>query len=139
MQVCVVYAAKSRESGDKLKAICQSFAKGLEMQGHQVDIISAYDETRLTPYDYVIIGSEPVSFFSASIPSILSKFLAQAGTISGKRCMAFIPSCLRKGRTLQNLMKAMEGEGMMLKLSDVIKRPDEALAIGKRLTVERNY
>ena len=65
MQVCVVYAAKSRESGDKLKAICQSFAKGLEMQGHQVDIISAYDETRLTPYDYVIIGSEPVSFFSA--------------------------------------------------------------------------
>ena len=28
---------------------------------------------------------------------------------------------------------------VMLKLSDVIKRPDEALAIGKRLSVERNY
>ncbi len=138
MQVCVVYAAKSRESGENLKAIAQSFAKGLEMQGHNADVISAYDEARLTLYDYVVIGSEPVSFFSAAVPGILPKFLAQAGTVSGKRCTAFITGCLRKGKTLQNLMKTMEGEGMMLKLSEVIKKPEEALAIGKRLNVERN-
>ena len=138
MQVCIVYAAKSRESGDKLKTICQSLAKGLEMQGHQADVVNAHDDTRLTLYDYVVIGSESVSFFSASVPEILTKFLAEAGTVSGKRCMAFITPCLRKGKTLQNLMKTMEREGMMLKISEVIKKPEEALAIGKRLNVERN-
>ena len=138
MQVGIVYAGADR-NGAKLKAIAEAFAKGLEAQGHQADIISAYEEgTRLTLYDYVIVGAEPVSFFSAKIPESISKFLAQAGTVSGKRCLAFIPSCLRKGKTLQNLMKAMEREGMYLKLSEVIKRPDEELAIGKRLNVERN-
>ena len=138
MQVGIVYAGADR-NGAKLKAIAEAFAKGLEAQGHQADIISACEEgTRLTLYDYVIVGAEPVSFFSAKIPESISKFLAQAGTVSGKRCLAFIPSCLRKGKTLQNLMKAMEREGMYLKLSEVIKRPDEALAIGKRLSVERN-
>ena len=53
--------------------------------------------------------------------------------------MAFVTgSGLRKNKTLLNLMKAMEGEGMILKLSEVIKNPDEAQAIGKRLNVERN-
>ncbi|MBO8436686.1 MAG: hypothetical protein IAA97_06880 [Spirochaetes bacterium] len=138
MQVCIVYAGADR-NGAKLKTLSEGFAKGLEAQGHQVDIISAYDEgTRLTLYDYVIMGAEPVSFFSAKIPDAVSKFLAQAGTVSGKRCLAFIPSCLRKGKTLQNLMKAMEREGMILKLSEIIRKPDEAMAIGKRLNVERN-
>ncbi len=140
MQVCIVYAAANRNSSARLRSISESFQKGLEMQGHQADIINAYDEdVRLTRYDYVVIGSEPVSFFSAAIPEIVKKFLAQAGTITGKRCMAFITGGLRKGKTLQNLMKAMEGEGMILKLSDVIKKPDEAMAIGKRLNVERNF
>ncbi len=140
MQVCVVYAGASANSSTRLRSIAQSFAKGLEMQGHQAEIINAYDvDTRLTRYDYVIIGAEPVSFFSAKVPEAVSKFLAQAGSVSGKRCMAFITGGLRKGKTLQNLMKAMEGEGMILKLSEVIKKPDEAMAIGKRLNVERNY
>lgn len=139
MQVCVVYAGKDRE-GTALRTIAQALAQGLNAQGHQTDVVNAYtDDTRLTPYDYVIIGSEPVSFFSARIPEILSKFLAQAGTVSGKRCLAFISGGLRKGKTLQNLMKTMEKEGMILKLSEVITKPGEAMAIGKRLNVERNF
>ena len=87
MQVCVVYAGKDRE-GTALRTIAQALAQGLNAQGHQTDVVNAYtDDTRLTRYDYVIIGSEPVSFFSARIPEILSKFLAQAGTVSGKRCL----------------------------------------------------
>ncbi len=139
MQVCVVYAGKDRE-GTALRTIAQALAQGLNAQGHQTDVVNAYtDDTRLTRYDYVIIGSEPVSFFSARIPEILSKFLAQAGTVSGKRCLAFISGGLRKGKTLQNLMKTMEKEGMILKLSEVITKPGEAMAIGKRLNVERNF
>ena len=139
MQVCIVYAGKDRNGG-KLKEIAGAFANGMEAQGHQADVLNAYDaDSRLTRYDYVVLGAEPVSFFSARIPEIVKKFLAQSGTITGKRCMAFITGGLRKGKTLQNLMKAMEGEGMILKLSEVIKKPDEAMAIGKRLNVERNF
>lgn len=139
MQVCVVYAGKDRE-GTALRTLAQALAQGLNAQGHQTDVVNAYtDDTRLTRYDYVIIGSEPVSFFSARIPEILSKFLAQAGTVSGKRCLTFISGGLRKGKTLQNLMKTMEKEGMILKLSEVITKPGEAMAIGKRLNVERNF
>ena len=117
MQVGIVYAGADR-NGAKLKAIAEAFAKGLEAQGHQADIISAYEEgTRLTLYDYVIVGAEPVSFFSAKIPESISKFLAQAGTVSGKRCLAFIPSCLRKGKTLQNLMKKQPRHGKNSRLS----------------------
>lgn len=138
MLVCVLYAGRTREGG-KLKAIADSLAHGIASQGHQVDVVNIYDgETRLTPYDYVIIGSEPVSFFSAAVPANIQKFLAQAGTVSGKRCLAFISGGLRKNKTLLNLMKTMEGEGMILKLSEVITKPEVAQAIGKRLNVERN-
>ncbi len=139
MQVCILYAGKSRES-DRLKSVSEALARGLAGNGHIADVVNMRtEEKRLTIYDYVIIGTEPVSFFSASVPGEISKFLAEAGTVSGKRCMAFVSgSGLRKNKTLLNLMKAMEGEGMILKLSEVIKNPDEAQAIGKRLNVERN-
>ena len=138
MQVCVLYAARTREGG-KLAELAKSMARGIESQGHQVDVINMYEEgIRLTIYDYVIIGSEPVSFFSAKVPPVISKFLENAGTVSGKRCSAFINGGLRKGAALQTLMRTMEHEGMYLKFSEVIKKNDEALAIGKRLNVERN-
>ena len=38
-------------------------------------------------------------------------------------------------RTLQVLMKVMEGEGMYLRISEVFARPDFAQATGKRLKV----
>ena len=114
MQVCILYAGRNQDGG-KLKAISDALAHGIASQGHQVDVINIYkDEVRLTPYDYIVIGSEPVSFFSANVPERIQKFLAQAGTVSGKRCFTFITGGLRKGRTLQNLMKVMEREGMIL-------------------------
>ena len=138
MQVCILIAGKDR-SGGKLKALAEGLSQGLQGQGHTVDIINIYTEqARLTLYDYILIGSEPVSTFSAAIPEALKKYLAGAGTVSGKRCFAFIPGCLRKNKTLHNLMRIMESEGMMLKMSEIITKKDEAVAIGKRLRIERN-
>ena len=54
MQVCVVYAGRTRDDS-RLKAIADAFAHGIGTQGHQVDVINAYDsEARLTRYDYVV-------------------------------------------------------------------------------------
>ena len=138
MQVCILYAGRSNES-PKLRSIAEGLAKGISAQGHMPTVINMNaDQERLSIYDYVIIGTEPASMFSAKVPERISRYLAQAGAVSGKRCMAFVSGGLRKNKTLLNLMKAMEGEGMMLRTSEVITKADEALAIGKRLNVERN-
>ena len=52
MQVCVLYAGKTREGG-KLADIAKAMAKGIESQGHRVDVVNMYEEgIRLTVYDY---------------------------------------------------------------------------------------
>lgn len=140
MQVCCVYAGKDRDDRN-LADICRNFAKGLESQGHNVDIvnINTDSDTKLSFYDYIIVGTVAKTAFGGSIPESLVKYLARAGQVSGKRCLAFVTKAgLRSQKTLSLLMKAMEGEGMYLKYSEVIKKPDAALALGKRLNVERN-
>ena len=54
MQVCCIYAGKSREDS-QLEAICKEFARGLESQGHSVDIFNMNidQDRKLTFYDYV--------------------------------------------------------------------------------------
>ncbi len=140
MQVCVIYAGKTRED-NHLKEIASSFAKGLESQGHNVDIINMYTDTdkKLTFYDYIVLGTSSKTGFGGNIPDVVCAYLHRSGQLSGKRSFAFVSNGgIRKQKTLSVLMKAMEGEGMYLKSQDVIKNKDVALAIGKRLNVERN-
>lgn len=137
MRVCVLYAAASRESG-KLKAFADAIARGVESQGNQVDVVDMALENgkKVSFYDYLIVGTESINFFGGKIPSTIRDFFKNAGTLSGKRCMAFVrKSGLRSQKTLQMLMKTMEGEGMYLRISEVFARPDFALATGKRLKV----
>ncbi len=137
MRVCVLYAGAGRDSG-KLKAIAEALARGVESQGNQVDVYDMALENgkKVSFYDYLIVGTESTAFFGGKIPSTVRDFFKNAGTLSGKRCMAFVrKSGLRSQRTLQVLMKVMEGEGMYLRISEVFARPDFAQATGKRLKV----
>lgn len=141
MQVCVVYCPKGREDR-KLDEVAKSFAKGIESQGHSCDVINIRTDgdRKLTFYDYIIFGTSATTTFGGRIPEEVAKYLARAGQVSGKRCLAFVTGGgLRKGKTLSSLMKAMEGEGMYLKYSEVVDKPGMALALGKRLNVERNF
>jgi hypothetical protein len=138
MRVAVVYfPGKNRE---KIAKISKALAQGIEGQGHQVDIIDAGMDvnSRLSVYQYIAVGLQFSSFFSAKLPGSVSRFLKNAGMVSGKRCFAFmLPRPILTGKSLSNLMSAMEGEGMFIKFSDVIH--DEAVAreIGKRLSIEK--
>ena len=137
MRVCVLYAGAGRDSG-KLKAIAEALARGVESQGNQIDVYDMALENgkKVSFYDYLIVGTESTAFFGGKIPSTIREFFKNAGTLSGKRCMAFVrKSGLRSQRTLQVLMKVMEGEGMYLRISEVFARPDFAQATGKRLKV----
>jgi menaquinone-dependent protoporphyrinogen IX oxidase len=137
MRVCVLYCGKG-SSSPKLKEIAGALAKGIESQGHTVDVFDMRLESGkiISFYDYIVVGSENVSLWGGKVPDMVSKFLKQAGTISGKRCMAFIVNGgIRSGKTLHHLMHSMESEGMYLKTSDILKKKDYAQAVGKRLHI----
>lgn len=123
----------------KILDIAKGLSKGLESQGHQVDIVDGDHDvnTKLTVYQYICVGTSSTSFIGGKVSPVVSTFLAGAGIIAGKRCFAFVAkSGLRTGKTLHTIMKAMECEGMFLKYSDVLSSAEEAEAVGKRLHIE---
>ncbi len=121
-----------------MKAIAKALAEGIGSQGHMVDVLDMTLEGGkiVSYYDYLLIGTESANFFGGKIPTSVSLFLKGAGTLSGKRCMAFITKGgLRSMKTLQALMKTMEKEGMFLKKSEILTKVDFARAVGKHIQI----
>lgn len=137
MRVCILYAPASK-GNEKMKAIAKALSEGISAQGHIVDVLDMTLEGGkiVSYYDYLIIGTESPTFFGGKIPSSVSGFLKNAGTLVGKRCMAFITKGgVRSMKTLQTLMKVMEKEGMFLKKSELITKVDFAKAVGKHIQI----
>ena len=136
MRVGIVYFSHVKRT--KLSALAAGLAEGIRAQGHLVDIIdgSLDVNTRLTVYNYIVIGIEPLTVFGGKVPVKTGEFLANAGLITGKKCYAFsLKSSLRPQKSLSKLMRLMEHEGMYLKKSDVINSAAEATVIGKHLHI----
>lgn len=121
-----------------MKMIAKALSEGISAQGHVVDVLDMTLETGkiVSFYDYLVIGTESPTFFGGKIPTSVSSFLKTAGSISGKRCMAFITKGgVRSMKTLLSLMKVMEKEGMFLKKSELIPKVEFAKAVGKHLQI----
>jgi len=133
MRIAVVSApARRRSPPDYVQAL----AKGMEMMGHRADVIDAWtdDGMRLPGYEYIAVVTEPASFFSAKIPEALPRILSAGSGIGGKKSAAFVKKGgLRSGRTLTNMMKAMEKEGMVVNWCDILFNAPHAEAMGKRI------
>jgi menaquinone-dependent protoporphyrinogen IX oxidase len=137
MRVALVYIPS--KAPEALVAIAKAMARSLESAGHFVDISEARaDESpRLTGYDYVIVGTESSSAFG-KISDRVSRFLAQAGTVTGKRSMAFLrKSGLRPEKALNRLMKAMEAEGMIVNCAEIVSNEATAAEAARGAPVER--
>lgn len=122
----------------RLLGLAQALARGVEAQGHQVDVIDGSREVnrKLTIYRYVAVGAEPVTFLAGKLPPAVVRYLKDAGMVSGKRSYAFVSKATpSSARALQRLMTAMEAEGMYVKNSGVLASEVEAEAIGRRLHV----
>ena len=131
----VFFEGKSRK---RLLGLAQALAKGMQEQGHQVDVIDGGHDvnSRLTIYRYIAVGGESITTFTGKLPEVVTRYLKGAGMISGKRCYAFVSkTSLSANRALQRLMKAMEGEGMFLKNSGVLNSDVEAEEVGRRLHI----
>jgi len=136
MSVAVVYFAGKRR--ERLREVCRALAKGVEAQGHRADVVDGDHDvnTKLTIYQYVVVGSEAVTTFGGKIPEKVGAFLGGAGQVTGKRSFAFVlKSFISAPRALARLMQAMEKEGMYLKNSMVMNSAVEAEEVGKRLHI----
>ncbi len=136
MRVAVVFfSGRNRE---KLRDLAKGLARGIEKQGNQVDVFDGVRDSnvKLTIYQYIAIGMEPSGALSGKVPDSLRSFLAGSGVVSGKKSYAFVcRATFGTSKSLANLMRSMEGEGMFLKNSDVLRSSVEAEEIGKRLHI----
>jgi len=133
MRIAVVSApAQRKETPGYVKAL----VKSMESMGHRIDIIDAWtdDGMRLPGYEYIVVVAESISYFSGKIPEKVAKILGSASSLAGKKSAAFFKkSGLFASRSLANLMKAMEKEGMRINWSDIILSEPHAQALGKRI------
>jgi len=133
MRIAVVSALSRRKSPPDY---VQALAKGMELMGHRVDVIDAWTDNgmRLPGYEYIVVVTEPSSFFSAKVPEILPKILSAGSGLGGRKSAAFVKkSGLRSNKTLSNVMKAMEKEGMVVNWCDILFNAPHAEAMGKRI------
>jgi hypothetical protein len=108
----------------------------MEAMGHRVDVIDAWtgDGMRLPGYEYIAVAAESIAFFSGKVPEALPKVLSAGSSLVGKRSAAFVKKGgLFTSRTLFNIMKAMEKEGMRVNWSEILLNPPHAEALGKRI------
>ncbi len=136
MRVAVVFfSGRNRE---KLMALAKAIARGIEKQGNHVDTFDGDRDpnVKLTISQYVVLGAEPIGTFGGKVSDSVRTFLAGSGAVTGKKCYAFVPKVtFGAAKSLAALMKSMEGEGMMIKSSDILRSATEAEEIGKRLHV----
>jgi len=133
MRIVIISAAPGRRPPPDYVL---SLAVGMKRMGHFVDVLDAWngDGHRLPGYDYIVVVTRSLSFFSRKIPEAVPAILSVASSLVGKKGAAFVgKGGLFATRALANLMKAMEKEGMRVNWSDILLNPPHAEAMGKRI------
>jgi hypothetical protein len=136
IRAAVLYFPKS--PGSPLKAAAESLAAGMRTQGAQVDVVdgSKVRDFKLTGCHYIAVGCDVRSLFKGTLASELAPALANSGIVAGKKSFAFVSKGWGSGRTLMKLMKALEHEGMMVRFSEILVKPEDAKALGQRLKLD---
>ncbi len=135
MRVALVFVPAGNPR--RLCAISEAMSRVLESKGHRVEILeSRSDSARLAGFDFIMIGSEPVGL--GKLPPRVGGFLKQGSALSGKRCFAFVrASGFLATKALSRLMAAMEGEGMRVVYSEILRNVEDAKAAAAAVPVER--
>jgi hypothetical protein len=136
MRVAVIFF--SEKNREQLMGLAKALGRGIGAQGNQVDVFDGIKDQnlKLTMYQYVALGAEPLGVLGGKIPEAVKTFLAAAGLVSGKKSFAFVSrSRFGSEKALSTLMKRMEEEGMLLKNSMVFRSTLEAEEIGRRLHI----
>ena len=113
--------------------------EGIEKQGNQVDMFDGERDrnVKLTIYQYIVIGRGAIRVlrrkdpgFRADLPCRLRHGLGEE-----ELRLRLPKATFGAAKSLSALMKCMEGEGMLIKTSDILRSSREAEEIGKRLHI----
>lgn len=133
MMTAIAYYADKNENFINL---VKGIEKGIIEQGQQATIINMKDfGGTLTMYKYIIIGCNCTSVFGGKIPEKLIYKIKNAGMLSGKYCSTFVDKKFGDSKTLNNLMKSLEKEGMIVCASQILTSKDHACDFAKNLHV----
>ena len=128
-------------SPEKLRALSKGLVDGFQSKGHSADVfdLRSDDNIRVGMFDYVCVGTNGSGLFSGKIDARLKGKLEAVGGLSGKRCFAFVQKKrLFTERLLNNLMNAMEAQGMFMRNSGIFAQVEDARLTGTGLNLERN-
>jgi hypothetical protein len=122
---------------ESIQTHLKNLARGFEASGHMVDIIDHRSDTRISGYDFITILSEPLGF-GAKLPARIAEYLANAGSIAGKRSMAVLrKKGFMSGKSLARLMAMLEAEGLVVTCGEIVSKPEESLAAARGAPVVR--
>jgi len=126
MRVAIIYYSVYNKK--KIENIAKTMVAPLENKGHNVTLINIQqtDKSRLSIYEFLIIGTESLSFFSSKISIEIKNYLNQVGNITGKKCYVWVIKKFFNQKTLNNLMKLLESQGLTMYLSDYFISKKEA-------------
>lgn len=121
----------------KHSEILKKLSSSATTNGHQVDMVNGFKDAstfRITGYEYVALVVAGKNPFSGKFSPKVTEVLTSSGTASGKKgCALAVKNFLFSQKLCQNLMQAMEKEGMLLDYFDIIESSDHATYVGKKL------
>ena len=131
MRIAIAYYVQKNNNFINL---VKGIEKGIIDQNHQVTIINMYDfSSSLTMYKHIIFGCNCTSLFSGKIPEKFIYKIRNSGMLSGKYCSTFVDKKFGDSKTLSNLMKSLEREGIIVCASQIIMSHDHGYKFGKNL------
>jgi len=135
LKVAIVYWDIQNKN---LRDFASALSQGVESQGHQVQIFDGLkDDLRLTPFNYILMGTLPQSLFSKKLSSQVINGIKRCGTLTGKKSFAFVKkSGFRSFKVLHALMTSMESEGMLVKNFEIFTKTEEARMLGAKLHIK---
>lgn len=135
MRIAIVYTTQNPATA-QVHDVAAGLDESLTAKGHQVTRvdISKDDQVKVSMNEYVIVVAQPLSFFSKRVAAELGTFLANSGSLIGKRgSVVLVKRGLLAGKSLTLLMKVAEHEGIYLKNSAIVGNRSEAKGFGTHL------
>lgn len=134
MRIGIAYFA---DKNSRFIELVKSIEKAVIERGHQAQIIDLKTaKASLSMFNFLIIGCNTLSMFGGKIPDQIKNSIKQSGGMSGKHCFAFVDKKLGSFKTLSNLMKILEQEGIIIFSSEVLLTKDHAYRTIKEIIIE---
>jgi hypothetical protein len=128
MRIAVI--AISEGQSERLKNVAKAMEREFHAMGHQCEYVKEPGPA-LSMFDFIVLCSEPLGLLG-KIGTKIHDSLSGKCNLSGKRALAvLLKGGLASGKALAALMNAMEREGMVVVMGELVSQAREAATIAR--------